>query len=110
MILYLSGPISSDLDEYKDKFAAAESYLTAWKGHTALNPSMLPFGLEYDSYMWIDYAMIAAADGIVMLRGWKHSEGAKKELLHAVKTGKKVFYGIESVPIEKGMRECNIGL
>lgn len=98
MILYLSGPISGD-PKYKEKFLAAEEYLGTWKGHTVLNPAVLPEGLSYKDYIRIDFAMLYAAEGIVMLRGWKKSPGARKELEFALATGrKKIFYGIESVP------------
>ena len=100
MILYISGPISSDMEQYKTKFDAAESYLN-WKGHTVLNPAGHPFGLKYEDYLDIDLAMVRAADGIVMLNGWKQSNGAKVELAYAMQRKKKVFYGIESVPIEQ---------
>lgn len=100
MILYISGPISSRMDTYKTEFDAAESYLSTWKGHIVLNPAVHPLGLEYEDYLAIDAAMVSAADGIVMLRGWKNSPGAKRELQWALCKGKKVFYGIESVPVE----------
>lgn len=98
MILYLSGPITADIEHYKTKFDAAESYLM-WKGHTVLNPAVHPLGLDYESYMDIDMAMIRAADGIVMLKDWKQSSGAKLELKYSMQIGIKVFYGIESVPV-----------
>ena len=98
MILYLSGPISSRMETYKADFDAAESYLSTWKGHTVLNPAVHPLGLKYEDYILIDSQMVKAADGIVMLRGWRSSPGAKRELRMALKLGKKVFYGIESVP------------
>lgn len=100
MILYISGPISSDMEQYKTKFDAAESYLN-WKGHTVLNPAGHPLGLKYEDYLDIDLAMVRAADGIVMLKDWKQSDGAKAELKYAMWIGIKVFYGIESVPIEQ---------
>ena len=99
MILYLSGPITADMEQYKTKFDAAESYL-AWKGHTVLNPAVHPRGLTYDDYMRINLAMLFAADGIVMLAGWKNSDGSKLELNYALTCKKRVFYGIESVPVE----------
>ncbi len=99
MILYLSGPITADMEQYKTKFDAAESYL-AWKGHIVLNPAVHPLGLKYDDYLDIDFAMIRAADGIVMLKNWKNSSGAKRELNYALCCKKKVFFGIESVPVE----------
>ena len=98
MILYLSGPISNDMDGYKQKFDAAENYMTIWKGHVVLNPAVHPIGLKYNDYMRIDQAMIDAADGIVMLKEWQESNGAKKELEYALDRHKKVFFGIESVP------------
>lgn len=110
MILYLAGPISKDPD-YKNKFEAAESYLATWKRHVVLNPGSLPEGLKhYTNYMDIGLQMLKAADGIVMLRGWKDSPGARIELRAAVKRGLKVFYGIESVPFarEEEQRE-NMG-
>ena len=101
MILYLSGPISAD-PGYKQKFDAAKSYLSTWKRHVVLNPASLPEGLKhYSDYMDIGLRMLKAADGIVMLRGWKDSPGARIELRAAVKHGLKVFYGIESVPTEE---------
>lgn len=98
MILYLSGPITTDMEHYKTKFDAAESYLM-WKGHTVLNPAVHPRGLDYESYMDIDMAMIRTADGIVMLKDWKNSVGAKRELNYALCCKKTVFFGIESVPV-----------
>ena len=100
MILYLAGPISSDMDGYKLKFDAAESYLSNWKGHTVLNPAVLPIGLKcYEDYMRICCAMQQAADAIVMLRGWKKSKGANTELKRSIMIGQKIYYGIESVPL-----------
>lgn len=105
MILYISGPMSSRLDTYKEEFDAAESYLSTWKRHTVLNPAAHPLGLKYEDYIMIDAEMIKASDGIVMLRGWRSSPGAKRELRMALKQGKKVFYGIESVPIAENLHE-----
>lgn len=99
MILYLSGPISSDMEGYRDKFNAAESYLSNWKGHVVLNPAWLPQGMKPEDYENIDNAMLDVADAIVMLRGWGKSEGARAELMRTlVHENKKVFYGIEAVP------------
>lgn len=98
MILYLSGPISGDPD-YKEKFDAADSYLSTWKEHVVLNPAVLPFGLKrYSDYMDVGMAMLKTAEGIVMLHGWKSSPGAREELKAAIERGMKVFFGIEAVP------------
>lgn len=98
MILYIAGPITSDMDGYKQKFNAAEFYLSECKNHIVLNPAVHPLGMDYENYLKIDMAMLDCADGIVMLRGWKNSPGAKRELKYAMAFGKKIFYGIESVP------------
>jgi hypothetical protein len=96
MILYLSGRVTSDPD-YKRKFDAAETQLKE-KGHIVLNPAVMPIGLkEYDDYIRISLAMLCAADGIVMLPGWKKSKGARIELRDALKAGKKIFFGVESI-------------
>ena len=105
MILYLSGPISSRMDTYKSEFDAAEMYIGTRKGHTVLNPANHPQGLKYEDYIMIDAQMVQAADGIVMLRGWRSSPGAKRELRMALKQGKKVYYGIESVPMAENLHE-----
>ena len=107
MILYLSGRITSDPD-YKRKFDAAETRLKD-EGHIVLNPAVLPKGLKlYANYMQIGYSMLLAADGIVMLPGWKWSRGARLELKWAIERGKKVFFGTENVQ-EKGDRKQETG-
>ena len=98
MILYIAGKITGD-SKYKEKFDAAETYLGTWKGHTVLNPAMLPEGLKsYEDYMDICKKLLELADGIVLLEGWKESAGASRELNWAREWGKKVYEGIESVP------------
>lgn len=99
MILYLSGPISSDPEGYRRKFWQAADYLKFNLGHTVLNPAILPEGLKsYDDYIKIGLSMMAAADGIVLLDGWKKSNGARIEVRAAAKTGKKIFFGLLRVP------------
>lgn len=104
MILYLSGPISS-VPFYKAAFALRETELSAGKGCTVLNPARLPKGLkDYEDYMRIGFAMIDAADAIVMLDGWKKSEGAKRELKYAILHRKRVYFGADSVPAKRNRR------
>ena len=97
MILYLSGPITG-VKDYKARFKHAQVTLTLAGRQTVLNPAVMPEGLkEYDDYLRIDLAMLEAADGIVMLPGWKKSNGAKMELRAALKARKRVFFGLKSV-------------
>ena len=104
MILYLSGPISGSLF-YGLTFGASSFCLGVGKGHTILNPANLPKGLkDYEDYMRIGFAMIDAADAIVMLDGWKNSEGAKRELKYAILHRKKVYFGADSVPAKRDRR------
>lgn len=54
-------------------------------GFTPLNPATLPDGLTQAQYMDICFAMIRAADGIHLLKGWEKSKGALAELAYAEK-------------------------
>ncbi len=54
-------------------------------GITPLNPATLPDGLTQAQYMDICFAMIRAADGIHLLKGWEKSKGALAELAYAEK-------------------------
>lgn len=97
MILYLSGKITGNLF-YKFHFETAEAALVLGGGHIILNPAKLPKGLrDYEDYMKIGMAMLDAADGIVMLPGWKKSNGAKRELRAAMKAGKKIYFGTDQL-------------
>lgn len=91
MIIYLSGPMASCMDTYKEKFAAAEE-LCRSHGHVVINPAVLPVGLDPERYMPICMAMIDAADAIFMIDGdWIDSLGAKLEYQYAVYQGKTVI-------------------
>ena len=92
MILYLSGKITGN-PLYGLQFSAAEFVLKLGGDHIVLNPAKLPKGLrDYEDYMKIGMAMLDAADGIVMLPGWKRSNGARRELRAAMKAGKKIYF------------------
>ncbi len=99
MILYLSGPITGELN-YQTNFYMAHILVT-FRGHDALNPAFLPKGIGYRAAMDIDLTMLKHADGIVMLQGWKKSRGARRELKEAIRLGLKVYYGADSVPRTK---------
>ena len=89
MIIYLSGPITGN-PKYKVMFMWAENIVRS-KGHIPLNPAVFPQGMEYEQYMNIGFSMLDEADGILMMPGWKLSNGAKRELRYAVERKKKVY-------------------
>lgn len=78
MKIYIAGPISGDPD-YKEKFAAVATYLTAGTGDRVLNPATLPEGMTPAQYMQICVPMLLAADRVVFLPGWEGSKGAQIE-------------------------------
>lgn len=84
--IYLSGPISSDLDGYRAKFGKA-AQIVADAGHIPLNPATMPLGLEQRDYMRISIAMLEAADLVLQLDGWDTREGAVAEYCYARKIG-----------------------
>ena len=89
LVAYLSGPITGVAD-CREKFAEAEHHLSEY-GYVVLNPAVLPEGLEAQDYMQIDFAMIDAADFIVMLPEWRKSRGARLEASYAEYVEKEVY-------------------
>lgn len=90
MKIYIAGKING-LKNYKDHFNKAEKKLSK-DGHLCMNPSTLPEGFPYESYMPICIAMIDQCDSIYMLNNWEDSRGARVELEYAKVTGKKILY------------------
>lgn len=90
MKVYISGKITG-LEGYKEMFGEAEAMLLG-EGYVVMNPSVLPFGFDYDDYMHISYAMIDVCDAVYFLRNWKDSKGAILEYRYAVKKGKKIIF------------------
>jgi len=77
LVAYISGPITLD-PEYKEKFARAERYLIK-KDYIVLNPALLPEGMPHDRYLPINDAMIAAANVVFFMHGWRKSLGCLHE-------------------------------
>lgn len=61
-------------------------------GHIALDPSVLPEGMETADYMRICTAMLDSADAIGLLRDWADSPGAKCEMDLAQYLGKRIIH------------------
>lgn len=88
MRIYIAGPITGTFD-YRKNFSKAERRLSAM-GHTIINPSFLPSGLN--DYMPICKAMLDQTDAVYFLRDSDKSVGAKEEYIYAQKLGIKILY------------------
>jgi hypothetical protein len=89
MVVYISGAITGKID-YLKTFNEAEKELKEM-GHIPINPCCVPLGLNWQTYMIIDLAMVEASDAILMLNGWQDSKGAKQELERAIQENKKIY-------------------
>ena len=87
-IVYLSGPISSNLDGYQKEFSIARD-LVRGAGYTPVDTCFLPLGLKESDYMRIAISVMEAADTVVALKGWTKSQGAQIEWAYAQRTGKR---------------------
>ena len=94
--IYIAGPITGR-PNYHAEFGAEEARLLA-KGYTVLNPAKLPQGLSYGQYARIDFALIDAADAVVMLPKWAESQGARLEFDYCLYTKKPVYFSAEELP------------
>lgn len=86
-IVYLAGPISSNLDGYQREFSLAR-VLVRKAGYTPVDTAFLPLGLKENDYMRIALSVLEAADTVVALKGWTKSQGAQIEWAYAQRTGK----------------------
>lgn len=94
MRIYISGPISGQLD-YQMRFKAAESILKA-AGYTPYNPAEilqnLPDDSTWEEIMKIDIKLLDMCDGIYMMNGWRKSKGAGIEFEHACENKKLIMF------------------
>ncbi|MFM5187457.1 DUF4406 domain-containing protein [Aeromonas caviae] len=90
MKIFISGPMSGLPNFNRDAFNA-EAHRLLGLGHVALNPAILPDGLEQHEYMAICIEMVKMADQLVMLPGWERSAGARAEHALAIKIGKTII-------------------
>lgn len=86
MRFYISGPITGTKG-YLKHFGKAEHQLMK-DGHEVINPAkngyVMPATTSHDEYMKVCIAQLSCCDGILMLKGWKRSEGAREEFCYAV--------------------------
>lgn len=93
--VYISGPITNNKD-YKYDFWKAQALIMSKRYCTCINPAHLfegmPEDMTYDEIMRVDLAALETCDAIYMLKGYKSSKGALKELQRANEMGLKVIY------------------
>ena len=87
-VVYLAGPISSNLDGYQREFSIARE-LVRGAGYTTVDSTFLPLGLKESDYMRIALSILEAADTVVALKDWTKSQGAMIEWAYAQRTGKR---------------------
>jgi len=90
MKVYISGPISGQVEGNKKSFQNAQERIENW-GHVAINPhkicSSIPDGAKWESFMKICKAALQDCDVLVYLPGWENSRGAIAEFHDAMQTG-----------------------
>ena len=75
--VYILGPITG-IERYWEAFEEAEDDVSAL-GYVPLSPSRLPYNLSNEQRMRISFAMIDAADAVLLLRDWYRSSNATLE-------------------------------
>jgi len=82
MKVYIAGPMSAALHDYKERFNAAADQLRE-AGHVVMNPAILPLGFEHHEYLRICRVMIEVCEAVYFLPGWEDSPGSQLEYQHA---------------------------
>ena len=124
MHVYLAGPMRG-----KPLFNFAEFMRVAMElrddGHTVLNPAERDLAVGFNpalpiehpenaavftlgaAFEW-DFAAIVSADAIVLLEGWRESNGTQAELVLAMSLGRKVFEYVNDTLHESDVRSYTI--
>ncbi|EAP2902362.1 DUF4406 domain-containing protein [Salmonella enterica] len=83
-VVFICGPMTGYENYNRDAFMRKEMELIAC-GATVLSPAMLPDGLEHEQYLTITRGMIRVSDSVCLLPGWEDSNGARQEVIYALK-------------------------
>ncbi len=89
--IYIAGPMTGLVDANRPAFNGYAAALVE-VGHVALNPAVLPDGLEHHEYMAICKPMVEIADEVHMLPGWERSKGAMMEHGWAIERAKPIRF------------------
>lgn len=106
--VYISGPITSNKEHYKEEFAKAKKYLEG-KGCVVINPAEDDYteevknaGIEdiwsHEAWLWYikrDMDIVSNCDAIYMLLNFENSQGAIIEKATAEKVGLDIWYEAE---------------
>lgn len=107
MIIYISGPYSA-----QDKMKVIENIQHAERfalkvlelGHIPITPHLLFRLFEFKTdhpkevFLKADVAILDRCDGILMIDGWKESEGARYEHDYALANKVPIYYHWQDVP------------
>ncbi|ECQ1030381.1 DUF4406 domain-containing protein [Salmonella enterica subsp. enterica] len=85
-VVFICGPMTGHENYNRDAFMQTERDLIYWgDSDVVLNPATLPDGLEHEQYLTITRGMIRVSDSICLLPGWENSNGARQEVIYALK-------------------------
>ncbi|EDQ2965878.1 DUF4406 domain-containing protein [Salmonella enterica subsp. enterica serovar Mountpleasant] len=84
-VVFICGPMTGYENYNRDAFLRKERELISCDAIDVLNPARLPDGLEHEQYLTITRAMIRVSDSICLLPGWEDSDGARQEVIYALK-------------------------
>lgn len=85
-VVFICGPMTGHENYNRDAFMQTERDLIYWgDSDVVLNPATLPDGLEHEQYLTITRGMIRVSDSICLLPGWEDSDGARQEVIYALK-------------------------
>ncbi|HAF6280385.1 TPA: DUF4406 domain-containing protein [Salmonella enterica] len=83
-VVFICGPMTGYENYNRNEFKKKQWDLERC-GFVVLNPAWLPDGLEHEQYLTMTRGMILASDSVCLLPGWEDSDGARQEVIYALK-------------------------